>query len=80
MLRKKTLLVAVLLIALSIPVMFTANAQGQRWQEPIVIGWTPPDITGVFKTATDFFEASAASANEAGFNVQVISQSPRYSH
>jgi ribose transport system substrate-binding protein len=76
MLRKKTLLVAVLLIALSIPVMFTANAQGQRWQEPIVIGWTPPDITGVFKTATDFFEASAASANEAGFNVQVISQSP----
>ncbi|GAB4431834.1 MAG: sugar ABC transporter substrate-binding protein [Anaerolineae bacterium] len=76
MLRKKTLLVAVLLITLSVPVMFTANAQGQRWQEPIVIGWTPPDITGVFKTATDFFEASAASANEAGFNVQVISQSP----
>lgn len=76
MLRKKTLLIAVLLIALSMPVMFTANAQGQRWQEPIVIGWTPPDITGVFKTATDFFEASAASANEAGFNVQVISQSP----
>ena len=30
-----------------------------RWQEPIVIGWTPPDITGVFKTATDCFEASA---------------------
>lgn len=76
MLRKKTLLVAVLLVALSMPVLFTANAQGQRWQEPIVIGWTPPDITGVFKTATDFFEASAASANEAGFNVQVISQSP----
>jgi|GEM_PF-4214724 len=22
----------------------------------ITIGWTPPDITGVFKTATDFFE------------------------
>jgi len=78
MLRKKTLLILVLVIALSIPVMFTANAapQQQRWQKPIVIGWTPPDITGVFKTATDFFEAAAASANEAGFNVQVITQSP----
>ncbi len=47
-----------------------------RWQQPIDIGWTPPDITGVFKTATDFFEASAADANAHGFNVQVISQSP----
>jgi ribose transport system substrate-binding protein len=47
-----------------------------RWQEPIVIGWTPPDITGVFKTATDFFEKSAQDANANGFNVQVIAQSP----
>jgi len=41
-----------------------------------VNGWTPPDITGVFKTATDFFEASAKDANAHGFQVQVISQSP----
>ncbi|MDW8068643.1 MAG: substrate-binding domain-containing protein [Anaerolineae bacterium] len=47
-----------------------------RWQEPIIIGWTPPDITGVFKTATDFFEKSAQDANAHGFNVQVIAQSP----
>lgn len=47
-----------------------------RWQQPIVIGWTPPDITGVFKTATDFFEASADDANAAGLDVQVIAQSP----
>ncbi len=47
-----------------------------RWQEPIVIGWTPPDITGVFRTATDFFELAAEDANAHGFNVQVISQSP----
>jgi ribose transport system substrate-binding protein len=47
-----------------------------RWEEPIVIGWTPPDITGVFKTATDFFELAAADANANGFNVEVISQSP----
>lgn len=47
-----------------------------RWEEPITIGWTPPDITGVFKTATDFFEKSAQDANAHGFNVQVIAQSP----
>jgi len=47
-----------------------------RWSEPIVIGWTPPDITGVFKTATDFFDLAAEDANANGFNVEVISQSP----
>src|ERR671911_3131184 len=47
-----------------------------RYQEEIVIGWTPPDITGVFKTATDFFEMAAEEANAAGFNVRIISRSP----
>ena len=50
--------------------------EAARWQEPIVIGWTPPDITGVFKTATDFFEKSAADGNSKGLDIQVISQSP----
>ena len=67
------LLVAVLLVGSVAPL---AAQEGGRWQEPIVIGWAPPDITGVFRTATDFFEAAAESANEAGYNVQVISQSP----
>jgi ribose transport system substrate-binding protein len=49
---------------------------GGRFSEEIVIGWTPPDITGVFKTATDFFEEAAAGANEAGGNVTIISRSP----
>ena len=47
-----------------------------RWEEKIVIGWTPPDITGVFKTATDFFELSAADGVANGFDIEVISQSP----
>ncbi|MGH8871113.1 MAG: sugar ABC transporter substrate-binding protein [Acidimicrobiia bacterium] len=47
-----------------------------RWEEQIVIGWTPPDITGVFQTATDFFEAAAEEANAAGLDVEVISRSP----
>lgn len=51
-------------------------AEKERWQEPIVIGWTPPDITGVFKTATDFFEKSAEDGNSNGFDITVISQSP----
>lgn len=42
----------------------------------IIIGWTPPDITGVFKTATDFFEAAARQAREHGINVRVITQAP----
>jgi ribose transport system substrate-binding protein len=44
--------------------------------EAITIGWTPPDITGVFQTATDFFEQAAAEAREHGIEVQVISRSP----
>jgi ribose transport system substrate-binding protein len=47
-----------------------------RYQEEIVIGWTPPDITGVFKTATDFFEQAAEDANKEGFNVRIESRSP----
>jgi ribose transport system substrate-binding protein len=45
--------------------------------ETIRIGWTPPDITGVFRTATDYFILSATNAwEEAGINVDIISQAP----
>src|ERR671914_2007606 len=47
-----------------------------RYREEIVIGWTPPDITGVFKTATNYFERAADEANAAGFNVKIQAQSP----
>jgi len=40
----------------------------------IVVGWTPPDITGVFKTATDFFEKSLADANANGVEAELITQ------
>ena len=42
----------------------------------ITIGWTPPDITGVFKTATDYFERAAEDAKAAGFEVEIVSRSP----
>jgi ribose transport system substrate-binding protein len=43
----------------------------------ITICWTPPDITGVFRTATDYWELSAADAMTHGFKlVSVVSQAP----
>jgi ribose transport system substrate-binding protein len=53
-----------------------AGGGGGSGAKEVTIGWTPPDITGVFKTATDFFESAAEDANQAGFEVDVISRSP----
>jgi ribose transport system substrate-binding protein len=53
-----------------------ASQEPARWEQKIVIGWTPPDITGVFKTATDFFEKAAEDGKAHGFDIEVISQSP----
>jgi ribose transport system substrate-binding protein len=75
--RKIGLAVATLLIALVAASCGGGDGGGgERFEEEITIGWTPPDITGVFKTATDFFEQAAADANANGFNVSVISRSP----
>jgi ribose transport system substrate-binding protein len=52
------------------------GAKKGRSEKQIVVGWTPPDITGVFKTATDYFEKSAADAKKAGFKVKIVSRSP----
>jgi ribose transport system substrate-binding protein len=59
-------------------VTFGAATDPATAQDPVnvTIGWVPPDITGVFKTATDFFELAAKDANEHGFNVEIISRSP----
>jgi ribose transport system substrate-binding protein len=75
MFRKITPYVIIALLIVSIAAPLGVGAQEKpRWEKPIVIGWTPPDITGVFKTATDFFDKSAADANANGFDVQVIAQ------
>jgi len=71
----KKIFVAFIVILLLVVCATASFAQAKRWQKPIVIGWTPPDITGVFKTATDFFEAAAKDGNNHGFKIQVISQS-----
>ncbi len=71
------LLIFVTLLAFAGGKKETADQSEQKsWEKKIVIGWTPPDITGVFKTATNFFEAAAKDGNANGFNIEVISQSP----
>jgi len=54
-------------------ICFDSNVQAA---DKITIGWTPPDITGVFKTATDYFEKAAQDAKAHVIDVQIISQSP----
>ncbi len=83
MYRKAKLLTAGILIVLLLGCFMLLQihegrtlASERRAAEEIIIGWTPPDITGVFKTATDYFEKSAADAATKGIEVEVISQSP----
>jgi ribose transport system substrate-binding protein len=64
------------LTAAALVVTGFGGGEKARYQKEIVIGWTPPDITGVFKTATSFFEKAAADANKHGFKVKVLSRSP----
>jgi ribose transport system substrate-binding protein len=76
---KRLLLPALALVSATILVASCGGDDddgGARSEQEIVIGWTPPDITGVFKTATNFFEKAAEDANANGFNVKVISRSP----
>jgi ribose transport system substrate-binding protein len=79
--RRRRLLVTSLLV---LTVLVTAacgrgdddGGAGDGGTKSVTIGWTPPDITGVFQTATDFFEKAADEANQASFDVKVISRSP----
>jgi ribose transport system substrate-binding protein len=76
--RKGVAMLAVLAVALLAAACNREDGggAGARWEREIVIGWAPPDITGVFKTATEFFEKSAAEANAAGFKVKIETRSP----
>jgi ribose transport system substrate-binding protein len=78
---KLILAAAVVFIALAGMMLYQVRVDHTRAGTPkeaekITIGWTPPDITGVFKTATDYFEKSAEDAMANGIEVEVISQSP----
>lgn len=55
----------------------SGSESGNRYEDEIVIGWTPGDITGVYKTATNYFQEAARQANEHGFNVTVEYRAPQ---
>ena len=65
-----------IVVAVAIAILYgSAFAQAPRPIE-ITIGWTPPDITGVFVTATRYFERAAAEANRHGFVMEILTRSP----
>jgi ribose transport system substrate-binding protein len=64
-----------LVIVLLIGSLIFLGSRGYAGDQ-IIIGWTPPDITGVFKTATDYFQKAAQDAKGHGIDVKIISQSP----
>jgi ABC-type sugar transport system substrate-binding protein/GAF domain-containing protein len=49
---------------------------GQKVPEKIVIGWVQMAISGVYQTATEYFEKATAEAREHGINVEVITRIP----
>jgi ribose transport system substrate-binding protein len=42
----------------------------------ITIGWVPANTTGVFNTATSYFQKAADDANKNGFDVELLTQAP----
>ena len=76
MLRKLTFVTVVTTIMIMLFSVVLYDAQVFAAEKKITIGWAPPDITGVFKTATDYFVKSAEDAGKKGIKVEVISQSP----
>lgn len=68
-----------LLIILVFALLVTVSSFGvfaKELPKEIVIGWTPPDITGVFRTATHYFEVGAFDAVLNGITVSIIYRAP----
>jgi len=72
--RKIGLWVVILLVGLL--VVGSTPALAKEFPKEIVIGWTPPDITGVFRTATHYFEVGAYDASLNGINTTIVYRAP----
>ena len=68
--------VSILLMIIVFIFTFSFGITAQELPDEITIGWCPPDVTGVFATASDYFDRAAKDAREAGINVEVVTQSP----
>jgi len=42
----------------------------------LTVGWVPANTTGVFNTATSYFEKAVDGANENGFDIKLLTQAP----
>jgi len=71
---KKGLLI--ILIAALLVTISSFGVFAKELPREIVIGWTPPDITGVFRTATHYFEVGAFDAVLNGITVSIIYRAP----
>jgi ABC-type sugar transport system substrate-binding protein/signal transduction histidine kinase len=58
------------------PIDWQGIKADQKLPEKIVIGWAPADISGVYKTANDYFEKATMEGREHGINVEVITRTP----
>ncbi|WP_192498629.1 sugar ABC transporter substrate-binding protein [Ornithinimicrobium pratense] len=54
----------------------SADSNGDGARHELSIGWVPANTTGVFNTATSYFEAAVAEANENGFDIDLTVQAP----
>ncbi len=72
--KKIGLWLVILLVGLLI--VGSTPALAKELPKKIVVGWTPPDITGVFQTATNYFQLAAQDAQYNGINVVVIERAP----
>ncbi|MBT9165397.1 MAG: Ribose import binding protein RbsB [Chloroflexi bacterium] len=71
-----SMVLLVSVVAMGCPPPVVEKPVLEPWKEEIVIGWTPPDITGAFMTATDWFYRSVEDAWRHGFNPRLITRSP----
>lgn len=70
------LLIAVVLLLGLVGSACGPKPAAEEAAERTIICWTPPDITGVFRTATDYWLLSAKDARAHGISVDVVSQAP----
>lgn len=68
-------------VLLTLVLMMSLAACGRNVEDSddtvvIRIGWTPPDVTGVFATVTQFMEAAVESARPYGIYIEIVERPP----
>jgi len=58
------------------PIDWERIKAGQKLPDKIVIGWIQMGSSGVYQTATEYFEKAAEEARRHGINVEIITRIP----